>query len=155
MTYSDFILKNKNTLLGYSLLAEATGNPEVLATPYPPAELPEDRLQALKESLEECIPVGNLMTDLWNWDVHFEQQLDEDWYFDTVFGSESAVQVCASTLADFFLEKCDELSLDYDQDTDYPAFESMINEQALGFVRQWRANIVARFADQEPALSCR
>ena len=134
MTYDEFLDANRNKLVGYLMLCEFLKEPDILHTPYPAAELSEQQLRALKVCLNECMPLDFMITDLWNWDIHFEECLSDDWYFEAVFGSASSLRSCAEQLAEFFVEKCNENDMDYNQSQDDPEFESRIREHAANFV---------------------
>lgn len=72
------------------------------------------------------------MIDLWDWDIHFEKELEDDWYFEAVFGSESSVSDCSEQLAEKFVESVDEFRMDYDQDRDPQVFAEFVRGGAPG-----------------------
>lgn len=146
MTYDEFLHANRNKLLGYFMLGEFLKEPDILDTPDPAAELSEQKLAELKDRINECMPLDSMITDLWDWDIHFEEYLSDDWYFAAVFGSPSSLGSCAEQLAEFFVEKCNGHDMDYDQTPDDPEFGSRIREQAANFVLGWRRNVFARHA---------
>lgn len=108
---------------------------------YPPSELPEADLAAMVGKLNELIPRDTMMTDLWDWDVHFETDWDSDWYFEAVFGAASTLDTCAEELADYFHEQVDECEMDYDQQRDPEAFITHVRSEARKLLAGWRANI--------------
>ena len=112
---------------------------------YPPSGLSEEQLEELKDQLHECMPKNSIIVDLWDWDVHFEEYLSDDWYFEAAFGETDTLDVCAEELGDFFLEKVEEYGLDYDQYPDYNGFESWISEKSIEFIRSWRENVIRLF----------
>ena len=118
----------------------------VLKIPYPFSILSEEQLEALKDHLRACMPLNSMIIDLWDWDVHFEDYLSDDWYFEAVFGDEAGVDPCSEELAEFFLEKCDEYGIDYNQTDDDPEFEELILTEAKKFIMGWRQAVVARYA---------
>jgi hypothetical protein len=147
MTYQDFLDANRNKLLGYLMLAEVSTDPDALETPYPPTKLSEEALGELRDRLNECMPLDSMITDLWDRDIHFEEYLGDDWYFEAVFGAASSIVQCAEELAEFFVEKCDEWGIDYDQSPDDdPEFEGLVRQEAQDFIRGWRNNVFARHA---------
>jgi len=146
MSYEEFIKENKGRLIGYYLLSVWFPERCRLETPSPVTELSEDELDQLKIRLNEFMPPESMIKDLWDWDLHFEDYLSDDWYFEAVFGGASSSRYCAEILAEFFLEKVDEFSMDYDQQayTSYDDFKNMALEEALKFVNSWRQNIFDR-----------
>ncbi len=145
-SYQQFLEANQPKLLGHFLLMAVSKDSHVLKTPYPPSALSEEQLEELKDQLRACMPVKSMIIDLWDWDVHFEECLSDDWYFGAVFGDEASVCSSAEELAEFFLEKCDEYGMDYNQTDDYPEFEDLIRREAKGFIKNWRQAVVARYA---------
>jgi hypothetical protein len=119
MIYEEFLNANRNKLLGYFMLAELSSDPDILETPYPPATLSEEMLDELKDRLRECMPLDSMITDLWDWDIHFEEDLCDDWYFEAVFGA------------------------DYDRSSDDPEFEDLIHVEAVNFILGWRKRVLA------------
>ena len=120
-----------------------------METPYPPSETSEDELNELKDSFNEYIPVNSMIVDLWDWDIHFEDHLSEEWYFDSVFGSSTSLGQSVDELVDFFLEKVDEYDMDYDQQNDPESFKQLVREEALSLITCWRENIFNRFVQQK------
>lgn len=147
MTFEEFIQANHNKLLGFHLLSEISAEPYFLEAPRPQDTLPEEALEELKYQLNRCMPLDSMIIDLWDWDIHFESDLEDDWYFDAVFGATSGVEHCATTLAEFFSEKCNEYGMDYDQSPDEdPQFEAMVLEESRSFIVGWRKAVVQRYA---------
>lgn len=146
MTYEEFLETNRNKLLGYFLLAKLSSETDILDTPYPPAKLSDEQLDELKDRINECMPLDSMIVDLWDWDIHFEDYLSDDWYFEAVFGAVSTVDSCAEQLAEFFVEKCNEYNIDYGQAPDDPEFENLVREEAANFIRGWRNSVFARYA---------
>lgn len=138
-------IPNKCELLGLYLLSQWFPGRCYLERFYPPAQLSDDELEEFKTRLNACMPLESLMVDLWEWDIHFEDDLDNGWYFETVFGEPESAQACAEQLAEFFLEKVDEYAMDYDQNAN-DDFEAMILDEALKFVTSWRQRVVERYA---------
>ncbi|MGH7146939.1 MAG: hypothetical protein ACREIJ_03455 [Nitrospiraceae bacterium] len=146
MNYEQFLEAHQNRLLGYHLLTEWFGEHFSMETPYPPSELTDQELEELKGSLNQCMPLESLLLDLWDWDIHFEDELGDDWYFEAVFGAQSSADSCSEDLANLFLEKCEEYGMDYKQQEDLEAFKALVREEAVKFVTGWRKNIFNRFA---------
>lgn len=146
MTYEEFLYTNRNKLVGYFLLSNVSTESDVLNTPYPPTELSEERLEEMKGRINKCMPLDSMVTDLWDWDIHFEECLSDDWYFEAVFGPASSVALCSEQLAEFFVQKCDEYGIDYDQSADDPSFENLVREQTANFICGWRNNVFSSYA---------
>lgn len=151
MTYNEFLDENQQTLLGYFLLSQFTTNPDILVTPYPPAQLSEEQLAQMQSRLTESIPLDSIITDLWNADIHFEEDLGDDWYFQALFGSAVSAASCAAQLADFFIEKCDDHAFDYDQSPESPEFRALVLDHANRLIRGWRKNILAQHTQPRAA----
>jgi len=112
---------------------------------YPPADLSEEQLEDLLDRLTELMPLDSIIVDLWNWDVHFEDYLDNDWFFEAAFGGIETLNGCAEELADSFLEKVDEFDMDYDQYPEYDIFQSKVREESRKFIAGWRNNVLSRY----------
>jgi hypothetical protein len=117
--------------------------------PSPQYVLSYEELQRLKDILKECIPIDSMIVDLWDWDVHFENSLEDDWYFEAVFGSSDKQEACARELADFFLEQVEDLGMEYNQHEDYELFLGIVAGEARQFIQGWRDNIFNRFVQLE------
>jgi len=148
MSYKQFIEQNKGRLLALYMLSQRFKGRFGLKTPYPPSELSDVELAGLKEGLNGCMPLDSIMVDLWDWDIHFEDALEDDWYFEAIFGEAESAQTCAEELAIFFLGKVDEYGMDYNQDAfESNDFEVFIHEKALKFVTSWRQSVFERYAE--------
>jgi hypothetical protein len=145
VSYEKFLDAYGNTLLGHYLMAEWCGKRFSPATPAPPSNLSAEALQDVKRRLNECMPLESMILDLWDWDVHFEDVLASDWYFEAVFGDASSLEACADRIGDFFLAQSKRHAMDYDPQADPEAFEALVREEARDFVAEWRDNAIARF----------
>jgi hypothetical protein len=145
MSYESFLADNQHLFLTYYTLGQQHEGRFCIETPYPPAELADDELDALKNMLRDQMPVRSMMMDLWDWDIHFEEDLESDWFFEAAFGPVSSEENCAEDLADYFLEKADECSMDYNQHDDYEEFEKLVCAEAIKFIRDWRTNLMNSF----------
>jgi hypothetical protein len=143
MTYEEFLADNRNKLLGYFMLANSKPGTDPIDAPYPPALLTKDSLATLKELLRSFMPVDLMITDLWDWDIHFEEDLGDDWYFESIFGAEMSVLRCETELTKFFLKKCEEHHIDYDQFGNETSFEALVREHAARFIIGWRERTFA------------
>jgi len=146
MNLDEYIDDLRPTLAGYFILKKLFPKHSIITVPYPPAELTEEELEALRSQLDESIPRNTMMIDLWDWDLHFEKELSDDWYYDAVFGHQSSVNALAEQLAEYFLEKVEEYGIDYDQYGDPQAFRALVMNEATQFIVNWRKNIQTKTA---------
>jgi hypothetical protein len=137
-------------LVGHYLLHEWSPSHVALETPDPPAELSDEDLDRLKDRLSGCMPRRSMIIDLWDWDIRFEELLEDDWYFEAAFGTPDTVDECATELADLFLEQVDKWGIDYNQYEDPDGFEEMVSEEARKFVRSWREDIFKKLVQAGP-----
>ncbi len=135
----------ESQLVGHQMVFDISGGRVALESPYPTTVLSDGELDELKTRLHECIPLDGMILDLWDCDVHFEELLEDDWYFAAVFGDPSGVDDCAARLAEFFLEKCNDFGMDYDQQGEEDEFRSRVLAQATQFVLGWRRRVVAKY----------
>jgi hypothetical protein len=135
----------QNQLVGHNRIFEALRQRDTLVAPYPSSDLTDDELADLVYRLDACMPRDFIIADLLNWDIRLYDGLGDDWYFEAVFGDESGVDGCAEQLAEFFLEKCAEHDMDYDQQADEQWFEEHVLEQANQFLLGWRRMVVAKY----------
>lgn len=145
LTTDVFLKAAESQLVGYKMIFEVSGQRETLDAPWPPSTLTDEELERLKERINQCLPVDGIFMDLWGWDVHFEDLLEDDWYFAAVFGDVSGIESCAEQLAEFFIAKCDEYDLDYGQWHRQEEFASEILELATTFLQDWRRNVVTQY----------
>lgn len=131
----------KPTLAGYFILKRYFPKHSTITVPYPPADLSDEELEKLRSQLDKALPRYSMMMDLWDWDLHFENDLSDDWYYDAAFGQQSSINALAKQLAEYFLEKVEEYSMDYDHHQDQDAFRSVVMEEARQFIVNWRQNI--------------
>lgn len=115
---------------------------------YPWDGISDEEMEGLKDRLNKCMPLDSMIMDLWDWSIHFEEDLSDDWYFSAALGSPEELEFCASELADFFIEKSDEYAMDYDQYDDPDFFEEMVKDEAKRFVSGWRHNILTKSSHQ-------
>ncbi len=150
MKYDELIKVQENTLAGYHLFIKMFPDRFKMETPCPPSDLSEEELDELKRRLNECMPFNSIIIGLWDWDIHFEEDLGGDWYFEAAFGSsKSNIDHCIKELAEFFLEKVVEYNLDYDQHNDPDGFDKMVRKEAHDFIIAWRGKIVDRFVNDD------
>ena len=144
MTFDEFIAENRPTLVGLHLLSEMFQGHTFLEFPWPHDNLSDDEIEKLKERLNKQMPLHSPMLDLWDWDIRFEDDLEDDWYFGAAFGSAATVDFYAETLADFFLENVEQYGMDYDQHGDSSEiFEATIRKESAQFITSWREKIAS------------
>ena len=67
-----------------------------------PSMLEDDELDDFKRRLGEFMPLDSIIIDLWDWDIHFESELCDDWSLSAAFGRPGGLDSCSADLADFF-----------------------------------------------------
>ncbi|OQA24768.1 MAG: hypothetical protein BWY59_02056 [Verrucomicrobia bacterium ADurb.Bin345] len=133
------------TLAGYFLCSE----PALGRTGYPSLPslwLRDDELESVSAELNNLMPSDSMILSLWDWDLHFEVELSNDWYCAAAFGPQSQIEDPAEQLAEYFLQKVDEYDIDCNQFEDPDAFRDFIRDEARSFILKWRQNIVAHAA---------
>ena len=105
----------------------------------------DEDMVSVRELLRRAMPSDSMIYDLHDWDIHVEDgdSLSDDWLREAVFGDEDSVSECSEELADFFLQKCDEFGMDYDQSSDPEGFAVRVQETAEAFIRHWRSRLLA------------
>jgi hypothetical protein len=114
----------------------------LIRDPWPHEELDEDVLEELKYALNKLMPLGTMVTDMWDWDIHFENRTFNDTYFDVAFGPEEYAIEQAMFLKEDMLAWIDEFNMDYAQYELGKEFEDWLYEQCVEFIKGWRSNIV-------------
>lgn len=109
----------------------------------PHALLDESDLEDLKDRLIALMPRDSLIVTLWDWDVRFEQDLDDDRFFQAALGSDDTAGECAEQLASYFLVKADEFGIELGLDPGSEVEEAdMVYDEAMSFVEGWRKAIL-------------
>lgn len=144
----NFIEDLKPTLTGYFILEKLFPNHKGIVSLYPPQELTEEQVDTLQDYLNDAIPLNTMITDLWDWDLHFENDIDSDWYYEAVFGTNDSVKAVTEQLVEYFLEKVEEYKMDYDQGDDPNAFRNLVMDEATKFIISWRKNIQVKIGQQ-------
>ncbi len=90
-----------------------------------------------------------MVTDMWDWDIHFENSTFVDTYFDVALGPEDVALAEAESLQEDILGWIDEYGMDYAQDQmTQEELEAMVLMQCREFILKWRDNIMGRFVGQ-------
>jgi hypothetical protein len=109
-------------------------------------ELDEDGVEALKDELIKLMPLDTIVTDMWDWDLHFEDTTFEDSIFEVALGPEENVFKYVEYLQEDLLRWIDEYGMVYAQDQfSDKEFEQLIYDQCVEFIQKWRSNIVKKF----------
>jgi len=88
MNYQKYIKDKECELRAFYILENLTAGKIELDQPYPPALIEEEDLEELRYNLNEYMPKDSPVYDLWDYDLHFEENLENDWYFEVLFGEE-------------------------------------------------------------------
>ena len=114
----------------------------LLSDPWPYEVLKDEEIEELVSNLTDLMPLDTIITDLWDWGIHFEDLTFEDRIFDIALGPDSEVEAGARALTEDMLRWIDECHMDYAQE-EYEGneFERWIYEEALNFLHKWRENI--------------
>jgi hypothetical protein len=104
--------------------------------------VPDDSGEKLRERLVALMPRESMVTDLWDWDIHFEETSFGD-IKDAAFADDEELGQYAENLAEDFLQWIDEYAMDYNQEgwSSDEEFSEWIGERCLEFMRKWRANV--------------
>lgn len=105
-----------------------------------------DANEANKRRLVDLMPLDTTVTDLWDWDIHFEDKSFDD-IESVAFCTNDEIKKYSECLAEDFEFWIDEYDLDYDQDKwETPdAFSTWIKSECLKFITGWRANVRKEF----------
>ena len=100
--------------------------------------------ELLQDSLRNLMPLDTSVTDLWDWDIQFQEESFD--LVEAAFSDEDQVLEYASCLADDFLVWIDEYGMDYNQHGWEPGeFEKWIEKECLQFMQKWRQNVKDKF----------
>ena len=147
MTFDEFVEANRWTLGAYYILEDWFPGHFALERPYPPTTISAEEWEEAKRRLNGLMPLDSIIFDLWDWDLHFEEDLTDDWYLAAVFGSEEDVESCASSLAEYFLENVARFGMDYAEEEfdESGSFEAFVQDGAEAFIKRWREAVFDRF----------
>jgi hypothetical protein len=100
-----------------------------------------------KDALRQLMPLDTIVTDMWDYDIHFEDSTFEDTYFDIALGSDEFAHSQAELLKEDILGWMQEFGMDYAQDqwTEEESEQWVLN-QCKDFILKWRTNIVRKFS---------
>ena len=110
-------------------------------------EIDEEDVGRAKDALRELMPLDTVVTDMWDWDLHFEDTTFKESYFDIAMGREDHALSEAECLKEDILRWIDEYGMDYAQEQySEGQFEEWILGQCREFIIKWRLNILKQFA---------
>ena len=124
----------------------------LIEDPWPHDELSDEQVEEVKDTLRELMPLDTMVTDMWDWDLHFEDSTFEDCYFDVALGPEDSALAEAENLKEDILKWIDDYGMDYDQQSNSEEegkeFEDWVLGQSREFITKWRNNIADKFIHQ-------
>jgi len=102
--------------------------------------------EAKARRLVECMPQNTVVTDLWDWDIRFEEESFDD-IEDVAFCREEEIEHFAELLASDFERWVDEYEMDYNQNEfeNPDGFSAFVKEQCVQFMKEWRQNVKEAF----------
>jgi hypothetical protein len=145
--FDRFIDGHRDKLFAMYLLSHWYPGSSRMQMPYPTADLSESDLEDLKARLNSAMPCDSMILDLHDWDVPFQDDLGDDWYFEAAFGGKDSESQCAEELAELFTRKADEYGMEYEVPIDSEDFQELVQDSARTFIEAWRQRIKERFAD--------
>ena len=118
----------------------------LISDPWPYDELTDEEVEAGKDVLRQLMPLNTIVTDMWDWDIRFEDLTLDDTYFDVALGSDEFAYSQAEHLKEDVLTWIQEFCMDYAQDQyDEGEFEQWVLGQWRDFIVKWRNNIEKKF----------
>ena len=120
----------------------------LIPNPCPYDELSDEDVEAGKDALRQLMPLDTIVTDMWDYDIHFEEStFGEGTYFDIALGSDESAHSQAEHLKEDMLGWIQEFGMDYAQDQwTEEEFEQWVLSQCQDFILKWRSNVVRKFS---------
>lgn len=105
-----------------------------------------DPQEARRRRLIECMPLDTLVTELWDWDIRFEEESFEDLEA-VAFCADEQLAEYAHCLAGDVERWINEYDIDYNQNgfENPEAYVKWIRGQCLEFMTKWRSNVKSEF----------
>ena len=141
MSFDTYLNENRQLLRAHYALTKWYGTRFQLEIPFIRGKLTEAELEGLKCLIRDQMPLESMILELWNYDLHFEEDLEDEWFFESAFGDADSEGFCVEELFNYFFEKNDEYEIypnEFDSDDD---FRSWIEEESLNFIRKWREKV--------------
>ncbi len=99
-------------------------------------ELSEEEIMSVRNALQALMPMDTMVTDMWDWDIRFEDITFEESFFDVAFGGEDEIAGHAEQLKEDILTWIDEYAMDYAQEQwDDDEFEKWVYEQSVELIK--------------------
>lgn len=141
MSFDTYLNENRQLLRAHYALSKWYGTRFQLEMPFIQGKLTEAELEGLKCLIRDQMPLETIITGLWDYDLRFEEDLEDEWFFESAFGDAVSEDFCVEDLCNYFLEKNEEHGI-FDNELDsYDDFRSSIEEESLNFIRKWREKV--------------
>jgi hypothetical protein len=119
----------------------------LIPDPWPNNELTDIEIETGKDILRELMPLDTIVTDMWDYDIHFEDLTFEDTFFDVALGSDEFAYAQAECLKEEILGWIQEFGMDYAQEqSSKEEFGQWVLSQCQDFILKWRSNTVRKFS---------
>lgn len=119
----------------------------LIPNPWPCDELTDEEVEAGKDALRQLMPLDTIVTDMWDYDIRFEDSTFGDTYFDVALGSDEFAYSQAEHLKEDILGWIQEFGMDYTQDQwTEEEFGQWVLNQCKDFILKWRSSIVRKFS---------
>ena len=141
MSFNTYLNENRQLLCAHYALNKWYGTRFQLEIPYLQEKLTESELEGLKCLIRDQMPLESIIIDLWNYDLRFEEDLEDEWFFESAFGDAGSEDFCVQELCDYFLEKNEEYGIFYNEFDSHDEFCSWIEDETLDFIRKWREKV--------------
>jgi hypothetical protein len=101
----------------------------------------------LRERLRALMPRNSMVLDLWNWDIHFEDESFDDISSVVFSDDDDELAKFADILTEDILRWIDENKMDYNQHgwQSPDEFSSWIRQQVFDVLTKWRENVKKEF----------
>lgn len=141
MSFDTYLNENRQLLRAHYALSKWFGTRFQLEIPFIQGKLTEAELERLKCLIRDQMPRESMILGLWNYDLHFEEDLENEWFFQAAFGDAVSEDFCVQELCDYFLEKNEEYGICDDKFDSDNEFRGWIEEESLNFIRKWREKV--------------
>ena len=143
---SHFASEQTDTLFKTLVFQKLFSGKFLIPDPWPFDELTDEEVEAGKDVLGRLMPLYTIVTDMWDWDIHFEDMTFVDTYLDVALGPDEFAYSQAEHLREDILGWIQEYCMDYAQDQwTEEEFEQWVLGQCKDFIVKWRNSIVKQF----------